>query len=73
MTRTGMGRCQGRYCGYGLAEIFNDKISNLNYRQYSFAPQNPIQNIEIKNTSYEKEEWYGYVQDKLPKFNIKKS
>ena len=68
-----MGRCQGRYCGYGLSEIFKDKITDLNYKQYSFAPQNPIQTVEIKNTSYEKEEWYGYVQDKLPNFNIKKN
>ena len=73
ITRTGMGRCQGRYCGYGLSEIFKNKISESNYKQYSFAPQNPIQNIEIKNTSYEKQEWYGYVQDKLPKFNVKKN
>ena len=73
ITRTGMGRCQGRYCGYGLSEIFKDKITDLNYKQYSFAPQNPIQTVEIKNTSYEKEEWYGYVQDKLPNFNIKKN
>ena len=73
ITRIGMGRCQGRYCGYGLNEIFNNRISQSNYRQYSFAPQNPIQNVEIKNTSYEKKEWYGYVQDKLPKFNVKKN
>lgn len=73
ITRTGMGRCQGRYCGYGLSEVFKDKITDSNYKQYSFAPQNPIQTVEIKNTGHEKEEWYGYVQDKLPKFNIKQN
>jgi glycine/D-amino acid oxidase-like deaminating enzyme/thioredoxin reductase len=68
MTRTGMGRCQGRYCGIGLLEIFNKKISNENYKQYSFAPQNPIKTVPLKNVGYEKEEWYGYVKDKLPEF-----
>lgn len=69
MTRTGMGRCQGRYCGIGLLEIFNKKISNNNYKQYSFAPQNPIKPVPLKNVGYEKKEWYGYVKDKLPEFS----
>ncbi len=69
MTRTGMGRCQGRYCGIGLSEVFNKKISNSNYKQYSFAPQNPIKTVPLKNVGYEKEEWYGYVKDKLPEFH----
>ncbi len=68
MTRTGMGRCQGRYCGIGLNEIFKDKISNDNHKQFSFAPQNPIKTVSLKNTGYEKEEWYGYIKDKLPEF-----
>ena len=69
MTRTGMGRCQGRYCGIGLLEIFNKKISNNNFKQYSFAPQNPIKPVPLKNVGYEKKEWYGYVKDKLPEFS----
>ena len=68
MTRVGMGRCQGRYCGIGLSEIFNKKITNNNYKQFSFAPQNPIKTVQLKNVGYEKEEWYGYVKDKLPEF-----
>jgi len=68
MTRTGMGRCQGRYCGIGLSEIFNKKLTNDNYKQFSFAPQNPINTVQLKNVGYEKEEWYGYVKDKLPEF-----
>ena len=74
MTRTGMGRCQGRYCGVGLSELFNKEITNDNYKKYSFAPQNPIKTVPLKNVGYEKEEWFGYVQDKLPVFhsNIKK-
>ncbi len=68
MTRVGMGRCQGRYCGVGLNEIFKDKLTNDNHKQFSFAPQNPIKTIQLKNTGYEKEEWYGYVKDKLPEF-----
>jgi glycine/D-amino acid oxidase-like deaminating enzyme/thioredoxin reductase len=69
MTRTGMGRCQGRYCGIGLSEIFNNKITNENYKQFSFAPQNPIKTVQLKNVGYEKKEWYGYVKDKLPEFH----
>ena len=63
-----MGRCQGRYCGVGLNEIFKDKINNHNHKQFSFAPQNPIKTVPLKNIGYEKEEWYGYVKDKLPEF-----
>ena len=68
MTRTGMGRCQGRYCGVGLSELFSKEISSDNYKKYSFAPQNPIKPVPLKNVGYEKEEWYGYVKDKLPEF-----
>ena len=71
MTRVGMGRCQGRYCGVGLNEIFKDKINNNNHKQFSFAPQNPIKTVPLKNVGYEKEEWYGYVKDKLPEFKCK--
>ncbi len=68
MTRVGMGRCQGRYCGVGLNEVFKDKITNDNHKQFSFAPQNPIKTVPLKNTGHEKAEWYGYVKDKLPEF-----
>lgn len=71
MTRVGMGRCQGRYCGVGLNEIFKDKITDDNHKQFSFAPQNPIKTVPLKNTGYEKEEWYGYIKDKLPEFKYK--
>ena len=70
-TRTGMGRCQGRYCSSGLTEIFKDNIDKENYKQFCFAPQNPIQPVPLKYTSYEKDEWYGYKKDTLPKFYIK--
>ena len=59
MTRTGMGRCQGRYCGIGLSEIFNKKLTKDNYKQFSFAPQNPIQTVQLKNVGYEKDS-HGY-------------
>ncbi len=71
MTRVGMGRCQGRYCGVGLNEIFKDKITSENHKQFSFAPQNPIKTVPLKNIGYEKEEWYGYVRDKLPEFKCR--
>jgi len=71
MTRVGMGRCQGRYCGVGLNEIFEDKITTENHKQFSFAPQNPIKTVPLKNVGHEKEEWYGYVKDKLPEFKCK--
>ena len=52
----------------GLNEIFKDKITTENHKQFSFAPQNPIKTVPLKNVGHEKEEWYGYVKDKLPEF-----
>lgn len=67
ITRLGMGRCQARYCSPALTELFQNKFDSDNFKDLMFAPQNPIQPVNIEQVANEKEEWYGYVADDLPK------
>jgi len=67
VTRLGMGRCQARYCSPALTELFQNKFDNDNFKDLMFAPQNPIQPVNIEQVAHEKEEWYGYIADDLPK------
>jgi len=62
-----MGRCQARYCSPALTELFQNKFDNDNFKDLMFAPQNPIQPVNIEQVAHEKEEWYGYIADDLPK------
>ena len=67
ITRLGMGRCQARYCSPALTELFQNKFDDKNFKDLMFAPQNPIQPVNVEQVAHEKEEWYGYVSDDLPK------
>jgi len=62
MTRVGMGRCQGRYCGATvvamLAERRNEKPNQLSW----FAPQSPIKPLPIGYVAKIKKEWGGQTE-----------
>ena len=57
LTRAGMGRCQGRYCGSRLAALCataNDRSLN---EWGMFAPRFPLQPIPVAALASEKQEW----------------
>ena len=69
MTRLGMGLCQGKYCNYGLLELYSNKDQDI--REINFVAQNPINPIQLGRIAEEKKEWLDYKSDILP--NIARS
>jgi glycine/D-amino acid oxidase-like deaminating enzyme len=60
LTRAGMGRCQGRYCGGALSEIFGFAESS------PWAPQMPLRPVPLAALAVEKPEWRGHKRALLP-------
>jgi glycine/D-amino acid oxidase-like deaminating enzyme len=62
LTRAGMGRCQGRYCGGALAEIFGPAGGSAS----PWAPQMPLRPVPVAALAREKPEWRGHQRALLP-------
>ena len=54
LTRAGMGRCQGRYCGPRLAGL----VGQVNGQ--GLAPQMPLRPVPVAPLAVEKPEWHGH-------------
>lgn len=72
LTRAGMGRCQGRYCGPGLHDVasaVSPASGTANAAQgetESLAPQMPLRPVPIAALRLEKPEWGGHRRSLLP-------
>jgi glycine/D-amino acid oxidase-like deaminating enzyme len=64
LTRAGMGRCQGRYCGGALAATAGRPVSET---QGFLAPQMPLRPIPLAALAVEKPEWGGHKRALLPR------
>lgn len=62
LTRTGMGRCQGRYCIPRAAELLDRPRSEADFP----APQMPLRPIPLAALAVEKPEWGGHRRALLP-------
>lgn len=62
LTRTGMGRCQGRYCMPVLAEMLDRPQTEVDFP----APQMPLRPIPLSALAVEKPEWGGHRRALLP-------
>jgi glycine/D-amino acid oxidase-like deaminating enzyme len=62
LTRAGMGRCQGRYCGGALSEIFGLADGSAS----PWAPQMPLRPVPLAALALEKSEWRGHKRALLP-------
>ena len=49
MTRAGMGKCQGRYCGTIVAAISQRRTGTPIGDRSGFAPQSPVKPVPIKD------------------------
>jgi glycine/D-amino acid oxidase-like deaminating enzyme len=63
LTRAGMGRCQGRYCGRALASVAGRPASET---QGFLAPQMPLRPLPLAAIAVEKPEWGGHRRTLLP-------
>lgn len=63
LTRAGMGRCQGRYCGRTLMAIAGKPVSQT---QGLLAPQMPLRPVPLAALAVEKPEWGGHKRSLLP-------
>lgn len=66
VTRAGMGRCQGRYCGPFLAELCSETSGQGRGQFSQFAPRFPIKPIPAFAVACEKGEWSGHGEIELP-------
>jgi len=64
LTRAGMGRCQGRYCGPWLHEIVEGGAPSSELAV--FAPQAPLRPVPIAALAAAKPEWGGHKRALLP-------
>ena len=64
LTRAGMGRCQGRYCGPWLHEIVSGKVPTSELA--AFAPQAPLRPVPLAALAAAKPEWCGHKRALLP-------
>jgi glycine/D-amino acid oxidase-like deaminating enzyme len=64
LTRAGMGRCQGRYCGPHLRELLNRNLKPGESEW--FAPQMPLRPIPLAALAIERPEWGGHRRALLP-------
>jgi glycine/D-amino acid oxidase-like deaminating enzyme len=67
LTRAGMGRCQGRYCGTDLHELVGGELPSS--EADFFAPQAPLRPIRLCAIAAEKPEWRGHRRTALPHRN----
>jgi glycine/D-amino acid oxidase-like deaminating enzyme len=64
LTRAGMGRCQGRYCGPHLRELLKQNLKPGECEW--FAPQMPLRPIPLAALAIERPEWGGHRRALLP-------
>lgn len=64
VTRAGMGRCQGRFCGPVVRHMLSDRSAGS--ETDLAAPQNPIKPVGIAQLAREKGEWGGHKRVPLP-------
>jgi glycine/D-amino acid oxidase-like deaminating enzyme len=64
LTRAGMGRCQGRYCGPRLAGLVGTAAPQS--RPSGLAPQMPLRPVPAAALAREKAEWAGHRRSLLP-------
>ena len=57
MTRVGMGRCQGRYCGPTVIKMLSSQGRTKIDEFAWFAPQAPLKPLLVKNIAQMKNEW----------------
>lgn len=65
LSRSGMGRCQGRYCSHRLGAIAGARLP-ANETQDYVAPQMPIRPVPLAALGVEKPEWGGHKRALLP-------
>lgn len=63
LTRAGMGRCQGRYCGRALTALAGRPASETSGL---LAPQMPLRPVPLAALAVEKPEWGGHKRALLP-------
>ncbi|MDB4516190.1 FAD-dependent oxidoreductase [Crocinitomicaceae bacterium] len=65
LTRAGMGRCQGRYCGTFVARMLSEQLQRpLSEKEYN-VPQAPLKPIPLSVLAVEKKEWGGHKRSSL--------
>jgi glycine/D-amino acid oxidase-like deaminating enzyme len=64
LTRAGMGRCQGRYCGPSLLSLVPEEP--LTSEAAFLAPQAPLRPVPVAAVALEKPEWGGHKRALLP-------
>jgi glycine/D-amino acid oxidase-like deaminating enzyme len=62
LTRAGMGRCQGRYCG----PVLRDLVGAAPIEAALPAPQMPVRPVPLAALALEKPEWGGHRRVMLP-------
>ncbi|GJD49613.1 D-amino acid dehydrogenase [Methylobacterium crusticola] len=67
LTRAGMGRCQGRYCGPALRALAQESRAPGRKADAVFlAPQMPLRPVPLAALAVEKPEWGGHRRVMLP-------
>lgn len=66
LSRVGMGRCQGRYCGALVTELIRQKSGIRPSVTESFAPQFPLKPVPLLALAVEKPEWGGHQRSAAP-------
>ncbi|WP_458097871.1 FAD-dependent oxidoreductase [Roseomonas sp. WA12] len=66
LTRTGMGRCQGRNCAAVLAALVAEAGGSPPHPFALFAPRPPAKPIPLSVLAAEKEEWVGHRRSTPP-------
>ncbi|WP_272490674.1 FAD-dependent oxidoreductase [Mesobacterium pallidum] len=65
LTRSGMGRCQSRYCAHQAARIAADDTPASEATR-ALAPQMPVRPVPLAALAVEKPEWGGHKRALLP-------
>lgn len=65
LSRSGMGRCQGRYCSHRLGTIAGARPPASETQDF-VAPQMPIRPVPLASLGVEKPEWGGHKRALLP-------
>ncbi|SCW50529.1 Glycine/D-amino acid oxidase [Rhizobium mongolense subsp. loessense] len=65
LSRSGMGRCQSRYCGHATASIAGEARTSGETRGF-LAPQMPLRPVPLAALAVEKPEWGGHKRALLP-------
>jgi glycine/D-amino acid oxidase-like deaminating enzyme len=67
LTRAGMGRCQGRYCGPQLARLCAEATGQPPDAFALFAPRFPAKPLPLAAVACEKGEWSGHGEIEPPR------